>query len=50
MEKVENRKIYTQEQFYKIVHREQKIYTKEELKKAKDNFIKFVKKSKTYFS
>lgn len=50
MEKVENRKIYTQEQFYKIVHEKRKIYTKEELKKAKDNLIKFVKKRTTYFS
>jgi hypothetical protein len=50
MEKVENRKKYTQEQFYAIVHQKRKIYIKKELKKSKNNLIKLIKENKTYFS
>lgn len=49
MEKIENKKKYTQEEFYKIVHQKRKIYTDEELKKSKDKLIQFLK-NKTYFS
>ena len=50
MEKIENKKKYTQEEFYKIVHQKRKMYTDEELKKSKDNLIEMIKNSKLYFN